>query len=264
MTHISDFAYLTRKNYRDKAKISYISNNLSNSFDKAFKIASTTLLKSLSEAESKKDMLTEQANGILSEIENYNLEQSNNIDTIVEELGDSNWLIESNKASLLSISEMRVIFLFKTIENAIKEILVIAFPKVKKQSLYRWDVIENLLKSNGVELDKLDGYETANQLRKVNNNIKHSDNITEETKKIPHWKRETNFTYENIDAFYNNIHELIIKFMKNLGEAIVIAVYDLTNEKLDEMSQSIFDNLETKRVEMLIKKLEERIKENSK
>ena len=168
------------------------------------------------------------------------------------------------KDSLLSLSEMRVIFLFKTIENAIKEILVIAFPKIQKKSLYRWDVIVNLLKSNGVELGKLEGYDAANQLRIVNNNIKHSTKISEETKKIPYWNHETNFTYKNIDTFYNNIHELIIKFMKDLGDAVVIAVYEVTNEKLDEMSQFIFDKLETKRVGLLIIKLEEKLKENSK
>lgn len=273
MKRILNFGYLKRKHFRDKTKIRSISNNLSNSFDNAFTMASATLLEGLNEAESRKDILTEQTNQILSEIENstpeqfeiehFDFEPSEKEQTIFEELGESEWLIESNKDSLLSLSEMRVIFLFKTIENAIKEILVIAFPKIQKKSLYRWDVMVNFLKSNDVELGKLEGYDTANQLRIVNNNIKHSSNIAEETKKILYWKHETNFTYKNINTFYNNIHKLIIKFMKDLGEAIVIAVYELTNEKLDEISQIIFDRLETKRVEVLIIKLEERLKENS-
>jgi len=122
----------------------------------------------------------------------------------------------------------------------------------------------NHLKSNGVKLDKLDGYEAVNQLRIVNNNIKHSSNINAETQKIPYWKHETSFTYKNIDKFYNNINNLIIQFMKDLGETIITAVYEVTDEKLDEMSQLIFDRLETKRVGVLIKKLEERLKENPK
>ncbi len=274
MKRILNFGYLKRKHFRDKAKIRSISNNLSNSFDNAFLTASATLLKSLNEAKSRKDILTAQTNQILSEIENsspesfeienLDFEPSQKEQALFEELGENEWLIESNNDSLLSLSEMRVIFLFKTIENAIKEILVIAFPKAQKKSLYRWDVIVNLLKSNGVELDKIEGYNAANQLRIVNNNIKHSSNIVDETKKIPYWKHETNFTYENLDTFYNNICNLIIKFMKGLGEAIVIAVYEVSNEKLDEMAQVIFDQLETKSVGVLISKLEEKLKENSK
>ena len=274
MKRILNFGYLKRKHFRDKAKIRSISNNLSNSFDIAFTTASATLQKKLNEAESRKNILTSQTNQILSEIENsspepfeienLDFEPSEKEQALFEKLGESEWLIESNKNSLLSLAEMRVIFLFKTIENAIKEILFIAFPKTQKESLYKWYVMMNLLKNNGVELGKLEGYDAVNQLRIVNNNIKHSSNIAEKTKKIPYWKHETNFTYKNIDTFYNSIHKLIIKFMKDLGEAIVIAVYEISNEKLEEMSHIIFDRLETKRVEMLVIKLEERLKENSK
>ncbi len=263
MKRVLNFGSLKRKHYRDKAKIRSISNNLSSSFDIAFSTASATLKKKLNEAESRKDILTAQTNQILSDIENLDSEPLEEEQTIFEELGESEWIIESNKDSLLSLAEMRVIFLFKTIENAIKEILVIAFPKTQKKSLYRWDVMMNLLKNNGVEVGKLDGYDAANQLRIVNNNIKHSSNIAEETRKNSYWKHETNFTYENINTFYNSINKLVLKFMQGLGEAVVLAVYEISNEEIEEMSHIIFERLETKRVGMLIIKLEERLKENS-
>jgi len=142
MKRILNFGHLKRKHFRDKTKIRRISSNISNSFDNAFSTASATLKKSLNEAESRNNILTEQTNKILTEIENstpesfevefLDFEPSEKEQKAFEELGESEWLVESNKDSLHSLSEMRAIF-YQTIENAIKEIIVIAFPQIKKK-----------------------------------------------------------------------------------------------------------------------------------
>ena len=117
MKRIINFGYLKRKHFRDKAKIRSISNNLSNSFDNAFITASLTLKKSLNEAEKRKDILTEQTNQIISEIsnssserfeiENSDFDPSEKEQTIFKDLGESEWLIESNKDSGLVITSAK-------------------------------------------------------------------------------------------------------------------------------------------------------------
>ncbi len=208
MKRIPTFRYLKRKHFLDKNKIRSVSTNLSNSFDNAYTTASTILKKSLIEAESLQIALEGQIDKILDKIEiSENFEPSEKDEKIAKELGEKESLIESNNDSLLSLSEMRIVFLFKTIENAIVRMTDIAFPKAKKKTFFRWDVIVDFLKINGVKIDKINGYEAVNQLRVVNNNIKHSLNIDESTKKFRFWIHETDFTYENLYKFYKSIHE---------------------------------------------------------
>ena len=120
MKRIPTFRYLKRKHFLDKNKIRSVSTNLSNSFDNAYTTASTILKKSLSEAESLQIALEGQIDKILDKIEiSENFEPSEKDEKIAKELGEKESLIESNNDSLLSLSEMRIVFLFKTIKIGI-------------------------------------------------------------------------------------------------------------------------------------------------
>lgn len=250
------FQKLKRKHYRDKGNIKAISSNFRDSFDKAYSAASASIKSEIEEAKTKNLVLTERADSIQFDEETQPSEADL---TVFDELGANYWLIHSNEDSLLSLSEMRIIFLFKSIESAIKEMTVIAYPKTNKRDFFRWELVASHLKINGVEIKNITGYEEVNQLRIVNNNIKHSQELNEETRKIHYWKDEEEFTFKNLERFYDNNKIPIMSFMEALGEAIIRSTYELSDEKLEEMSKELFDRLDRKQTEKLIANLKKKL-----
>ena len=250
------FQMLKKKYYRDTRNILAISSGLRDSFERAYTVASASIKSEIEEAKTENLILSEKANSIQFEEDTPPSEDELQV---FDELGSNYWTIHSSEDSLLSLSETRILFLFKTIEKAIKEMAGIAYPKINKRDFFRWALVISHLKSNGVEIKNLNGYQEVNQLRIVNNNIKHSQEINAETKKIRYWEDEDEFTYKNLEIFYNNIKETVIAFMETLGKSIISATYELSDEKLEEMSKEIFDRLDSKRVKKLIVCLQKKL-----
>jgi hypothetical protein len=247
---------LKKKCYRDKLAIQSISESIRDSFDKAYDIASTAIREQIAEGNEKNETIAEKINSITFEDGNQPSEEEL---SAFDEFGENAYAIHSNEDALLSLSEMRVIFLFKTIEKAIKEMVEIAFPKINSRDLFRWDMLISHLRANGVEIKTLNGYQETNWLRIVNNNIKHSLNIDTETKNIPCFSAEDKFTHVNLEIFYKSIEIPAQEFMSALGQEIVKSAYELSTEKLEEITNEIVNRYDSKQIIEIINKLSSKI-----
>jgi hypothetical protein len=58
--------------------------------------------------------------------------------------------------------------------------IAIALPKVKPKVLFRWDGLRDALGKAGIETEKVSCYRQVNQLRCLNNAIKHAEFVGEE------------------------------------------------------------------------------------
>ena len=77
------------------------------------------------------------------------------------------------KERLLALMEMQVISLYKDYEIAQKELVSSAYLSVNKRDMYLWENVKAFFNSKGVIFGRITGYDYVNQLRIVNNNIKH-------------------------------------------------------------------------------------------
>lgn len=243
---------LKKKYYRDKIAIESISESIRDSFDKAYEIAATAIREQIAEGNEKSEIIAEKINAITFEEDTQPSEEELRA---FDEFGENAYSIHSNEDALLSLAEMRVVFLFKTVEKAIKEMVEIAFPKINSKDLFRWDMTISHLRANGVEIKTLIGYQETNRLRIVNNNIKHSLNIDTETKNIPCFSTEDEFTYKNLELFYKSIEVPVQEFMSALGKEIVKSAYELSAEKLEEITNELIDRYDNEKIKAIISKL---------
>lgn len=252
-------SFQIEKHHRDKSRIRSIGSGLRGSFDKAYEIAKSTIQKEKKQAKEDYDNLNEKMLGLEFTEDNP---PSPEALKLFEEWGDRAWTIDSTEEALLALEEMRVVFLFKTVEIAIKEMVAIAFPKLNSKDLYRWESVTTHLKANGITIGEFTGYRETNALRIVNNNIKHSPELNPETKNsIPYWNDEVEFTDCNLGAFCEHVMPRVIQFIQSLGEAIINAAYEFDDSKLEAMASEISDKLSSNQAAKLIERLRAKYKD---
>jgi len=180
----------------------------------------------------------------------------NEIDqTILEDQAEcsmhSGWLTES----LTSINEMRIINLYKSFEIEIKQILEQAYPNVNKKDFYRWDILVNYLKSINIIIKDIKGYNETNQLRIINNQIKHRGSFTNEVKFIPEFYNSDRFTFENINLFYSRIYQQVNNFLSKLSSEIYRERYEFDEERITKITLEYKERMDKETINKLIEKL---------
>ncbi len=241
------------KQLRKKLEVGSIANNISDRLAKAYEIAKETIQNEHKEAELALKDIEEQIKGI-------NITEDNRPSTkelaLFDDFGAKAWDIHSSEDDLLVLEEVRVVFLFREIEIAIKEMMHIAFPNINLKGLYRWDIVNSHLKTNGISLKNIPGFQETDSLRIVNNNIKHSSELSEDTKRsLPYWKNKHQFTYKNLRNFRENVEPKIHKFMEGLGESIIDAAFNFDDAKLEKIACELSERLSREHAEQFIEKL---------
>jgi len=163
-----------------------------------------------------------------------------------------------SKEYLKALFEMKVVYLFKTVEIAMKSLIHTAYPKIDPRNFYKWENMLSYFNSIGIKIASFEGYKEVNDLRKVNNNIKHGEMINDEVKKIKEFANENQFTHQNIEIFYKHIKPKIQKFVKLLGEAIIKDLYVFDDSRIDEISKDFKSRMDDKALQQLATKLTER------
>jgi len=76
--------------------------------------------------------------------------------------------------------KLAIVGLFGQVEICIKNMLAIALPNANQKVLFRWDRLCKALGTVGIEIERLSTYKRVNQLRCLNNAIKHSELVGKE------------------------------------------------------------------------------------
>lgn len=112
----------------------------------------------------------------LKELEKKNLNLISEIDNEIE-------MIFLSK-ELYAISEMKIIYAYKHFEIHLKFLLKASYENSKENDFYKWESIVAFLKTKNIKLSEVSNYNEINELRNLNNSIKHSRSIVnEKTKK---------------------------------------------------------------------------------
>ena len=107
---------------------------------------------------------------------------------------------------LFAISEMKIIYAYKHLEIHLKFILKASYENSNENDFYRWESIVAFLKTKNIKLSEVSDYTKINELRNINNSIKHSRSIiNEKTKNILEFKNKKQIQYSDLLSFYKRI-----------------------------------------------------------
>jgi len=166
-----------------------------------------------------------------------------------------------NNFKLEALSEMKIVYLFKSLEISMKVLINRAYPNINTKSFYRWDRIMSFFKSRGIKISEITGYQEVNQLRKVNNNIKHSQEINDEVKKIVEFNEQEYFKVENLTIFYERVKNKVKDFQKELAKSVVNDLYEFEIERLTELVNSYSKRMKTDTLKEFKELIEKKLKE---
>ncbi|HBC3460651.1 TPA: hypothetical protein KDY52_004892 [Vibrio parahaemolyticus] len=150
------------------------------------------------------------------------------------------------KERLLALMEMQAISLYKDYEIAQKELVSSAYSNVNKRDMYLWENVKAFFNSKGINFGRITGYDYVNQLRIVNNNIKHSSEIDSEVKKLSLncFANLDYFTDESLKLFYERVSPEVPKFLDMLSKVIIEDLYEYSDERLQEIAESYTEKMD--------------------
>jgi hypothetical protein len=140
---------------------------------------------------------------------------------------------------MVAFAEMKIIFAFKHLEINIKRLIASAYFGTPTRDYFNWENLKTFFKSKSIIINTLECYKEVEQLRVVNNFLKHSINIDElSSKEIPEFKDQALISYPELNSFYNRIKKFPNKFLESLSLAIYNEEYEFSEPKLDDLAES--------------------------
>ncbi len=160
---------------------------------------------------------------------------------------------------LKALSEMKIVYAYKHFENKLKFLLSAAYG-ISKNKMFKWDFVIEFLKEKNIDVKKVKCYAEINELRNLNNNLKHSDDIKNDTKvlMIKEFKKKTFLKYEDLLAFYKRIENAPSTFIYSLSDLIYNDLYVFDENRIDLEAEKIALRMTENEAKTLIKKLKEK------
>jgi len=157
---------------------------------------------------------------------------------------------------LNAFAEVQIIYAYKHLEIHIKRLLDIGYGIKNSRQLFKWNTLIEFLKAKSILIEQLEGYTEINQLRRVNNAVKHSDGLQgNEFDDIPELKRKKYTDAESLLAFYARIKNVPNQFIAKLGGAIYNERFTFNEDRLKDMSTEIASRMDKDIAEIFIERL---------
>jgi hypothetical protein len=148
---------------------------------------------------------------------------------------------------LFALFEMKVIYAFKHLEINIKQLLLAAYQENYINRQFKWDTIVSYLNSKNINAKELNDYNNINELRNVNNSLKHSDRVIDQSiKNIPEFKDKETLHYSDLEAFYNRVKNSPNFFLTSLISFVFKDLYAFPHERVSELAKSFATRMDKK------------------
>jgi len=159
---------------------------------------------------------------------------------------------------ILSIYEMVIVNDYKEFELVLKRLLKASLD-FEEKNFRSFDNLKPLLKSKGIVVSEIKNYNEVNELRKVNNYIKHSteSKIPNELKQIIEFRGIEEIAFQNLKEFHNRIKKLRHEFILDLKNKIYSHLYEYNEERINSIAIKMLKRMDEKHIEILVNKLSE-------
>lgn len=140
---------------------------------------------------------------------------------------------------LFALFEMKIIYAFKHLEINIKQLLFAAYQDNFINRQFKWESIIQFLNEKNIIAKDLNDYDNINQLRNVNNSLKHSDKVIDQSiKNIPEFKDKDSLTYHDLELFYKRVKKSPNTFLTSLVSFVFKDIYTFTHERIFQIAKS--------------------------
>jgi len=93
----------------------------------------------------------------------------------------------------------------------------------------------------------------------VNNAIKHNGVLNEEIKRFSEFSDKDEFSYENLENFYNRIRPKVEWFSEELRKKVDENLYEFPAERLTSMANKYYERMDDRTLYVFIQKLKEKL-----
>jgi hypothetical protein len=157
---------------------------------------------------------------------------------------------------IIAICETKIIYGFKHFEISLKKLLRIAFGQNDQIKKFKWHELINFFKQKNIDISKLNGYEGINQLRILNNVLKHSnENIDNQIANFPEFKNKDHFHFPLLINFYKRVKNSPVIFLASLSSEIQKYLYDFNENRIENIAESYALRMDKEIAEKFITKL---------
>ena len=143
------------------------------------------------------------------------------------------------------------------IELILKRLLKAAID-LEEKDFCSFENLKSILKEKGIKLSDVTNFNEINNLRKVNNHIKHSKirKIPNDLKQIPEFKNEKNLSYVDLKKFHKRVKNLRYGFISNLKFKIFDYLYEFNDDRIQDIAKKYLERMDSNQVKKLIFYLE--------
>lgn len=164
--------------------------------------------------------------------------------------------IEMNEQQLYCFSEMKIVHLFRAYEITLKKVIKTAFPAENEKDFFNWEKLREFCKRNGFDIKSVPSYSEIDQLRLVNNSIKHSFAIDPRVKKnVPQFSEEDDFTYVTLSRFYLYVRAHLLPFLQAIAAGLEAHIYNYSEEKIDKIVNGYREVMDSSELEVLAERI---------
>jgi hypothetical protein len=121
---------------------------------------------------------------------------------------------------LRALTEMKIIYLYKNLEITLKQFLETAY-SIDSDQMFNWVDIKSSFKKESIYLSKFEEYDEIIELKKVNNNLKHSDKVHQDLNSIIEFKNKSIFKFQDLEKFYSRTVLSIFSFINTLSSELI-------------------------------------------
>lgn len=147
--------------------------------------------------------------------------------------------IHYTEDELFVLFEMKIIYSFKHLEINIKNLISASYEDKSVNKQFNWRDLIQYLTLRNIDIKTIKAYSEVDQLREVNNALKHSTEIKNDNiKKLSEFKNNEDITYRELEKFYKRIKEKPKEFLSSLANKIYHDIYEFDNDKIIEIAKS--------------------------
>lgn len=154
-----------------------------------------------------------------------------------------------------SLIEMKVVYLFKSLEITIKYFIKTAYPAIDVKSFFKWENIKEFFRGKDIDISTITGYPQCVELKKINNCIKHNSVINEEIRSIAEFAGQSYLHHEQLQDFYHRVSGSVKNFCYDLKEKIKEDLYTFSDERIDLLATDFHERMDDRALLLFIDKL---------
>lgn len=231
--------------YREMAKgiLDYFPANHNNNFDPAI----TSLIQQLKQRVQESGEKLAIADDNLKGYEFDENTMTRELEGYIQDQASAVWDNVTSSEELLAILEMQIIYAFKHIEIGMKSVIKGNYKVDDDRNFFIWDKMKAFLKGVGIHLEQLDKYNDIDQLRRVNNNLKHDQKPDgKKLSDIPEFQGKQRFEPGDLERFYTRVQESTEDFIKSFVKSVYEERFEFAPSKIDELANHFHCRMDEK------------------